>query len=173
MKMMVLMMTTMATMMMMGMIVTLHYPLLLCFLTAPHSLLPANPTIPNVHPQNPSQSLTTSSKKATICHNPAQPSSAGHLSPTATGHCATSGGHRAPCARTPQTRSCAFQDLPPGELRAFLWFGHFHCFGSLCFALVICNHRSVLSAHVLTSGCYKVTRPIVRHCLKQDAPDHR
>ena len=89
------MMTTMAIMMMMGMIVTLHYPLLLCFLTAPHSLLPANPTIPNVHPQNPSQSLTTSSKKATICHNPAQPSSAGHLSPTATGHCATPSGRRA------------------------------------------------------------------------------
>ena len=52
---MVLMMMTMVIMMMMGMIVTLHYPLLLCFLTAPHSLLPANPTIPNVHPQNLSQ----------------------------------------------------------------------------------------------------------------------
>ena len=147
-----MMMVMMMTMVFMTvMIVTLHHPLLLRFLAAPHSLLPANPTILNVHPQNLSQSRTTSLRKAvTIPHNRAQLTSAGHLSPAATGHCcATASGDRV-CARTPQTRSCAFLDLPPGKLRAFLWFGHLHCFGPVWFDSVIFNHRSVLSAHVLT-----------------------
>ena len=109
---MVMMMMTIQLVMMMMivmvMIVTLHSPLLLCFLAAPHSLLPDHSTILNVHPQNRSQSLTTLNWPQKSRHNSSQSGSSagGHLSPTATGHCATPSGRR---ARARHKRAAAAQ----------------------------------------------------------------
>ena len=130
MMMLVMMMMMMMLMMMPKMIVTLHYPLLLCFLTAHNSLLPLKNLI-NVHPQNnlsrssqPSKN-NPSQKPVTNCDN-SQPvtilcgSADGHLSPlvrpagTAFGQKCARARHKCACA--PPAR-CALVWSP------LFWFG--------------------------------------------------